>query len=227
MREVACRGCGIVFQSHRKNVVYCGDACRLLSPPLRSAHPHCYVCGAELHAVDAESGRALTPEQYWQLHSDFEPTHRGCLREMLDREEGDARRACSCEACQRERGQPYRAAVSAARSARRRTHGRALSPELRRNRPAVLERDNWICQICGLPLDREASVVDDLYAQVDHVTPAAFDGEDEMENLRAAHRWCNWALRDSLMETEVRMAAHVRFAARFPAELIELAARGK
>ena len=84
----------------------------------------------------------------------------------------------------------------------------------------VLERDGWTCQICGLPLDREASVIDDLYPQVDHILSVAWGGGDELENLRAAHRWCNLALSDGFErgheEDAVRDAARNRFSDRYP-----------
>ncbi|WP_081920222.1 HNH endonuclease [Terrabacter tumescens] len=228
VREVACRGCGITFQSQRKNVVYCSDTCRIFGPKLRWSDPHCYVCGAGLSGRDPESNELLSPERYWRLHSDFEPTHRACLRELVDREEGEARRACSCKSCQLERGERYHPGLPGLRSARGKRRP-ARSPEYLRHRKAVLERDDWTCQICWLPLDPDASMVDDLYPQADHITPVALGGDDGMENLRAAHRWCNWALGDSLVVTErgVRTAAHVRFASRFPAELIARAASAR
>lgn len=53
-------------------------------------------------------------------------------------------------------------------------------------RQEILDRDNGICHLCGLPGADTA----------DHDTPAAWDGENTHANLRAAHRACNRAKGD-------------------------------
>ncbi|MBD8485936.1 HNH endonuclease [Frigoribacterium sp. CFBP 8759] len=52
----------------------------------------------------------------------------------------------------------------------------------------MLKRDAWTCQICQLPIARDAHVHDDLSPAVDHIIPRRDGGGDELENLRAAHR---------------------------------------
>lgn len=52
-----------------------------------------------------------------------------------------------------------------------------------RNR--IVERDNWICQLCGRPID------DRFDLTIDHKIPRANGGSDEDDNLQAAHRFCN------------------------------------
>jgi 5-methylcytosine-specific restriction endonuclease McrA len=49
----------------------------------------------------------------------------------------------------------------------------------------VIERDNGMCYLCGLPGANS----------VDHVIPHAKGGTDAMTNLRAAHMTCNTAKR--------------------------------
>ncbi len=186
----------------------------------------CPVCSAEVGLVDPETGARRTPEECWQACNDFEPAHRICIRESLDSQEGEARLACRCKVCRRERGEllpqeekPRARPEKSARKASRPGVGK---------RTLVLERDGWICQICGLPLDRDASVVDDLYPQIDHIWPVALGGGDELDNLRAAHRWCNWAKwSNSFLDSgprddeDVRTAARYRYAARNPPLLDE------
>lgn len=221
LREEACRGCGVTFWSHLRSVVYCCQACSFLSPLLRRPDPHCYLCGSSIETLDPTSGEALTREQYWEVHPKFELTHRACLRAAVDRDEGEARRKCRCKSCQRERAALSPAENLPSRPSRKKRR-RVASPTYLRNRLAVLERDSWICQICDLPLARDAAVIDDLYPQVDHIMPLAAGGNDEQDNLRAAHRWCNWALGDSQMDRDVRVAAHARFASRMPALVAKL-----
>lgn len=50
--------------------------------------------------------------------------------------------------------------------------------------PAVAERDNWICHLCG-------GKVEPKDATVDHLIPVVHGGEATMENLKLAHRICN------------------------------------
>ena len=48
-------------------------------------------------------------------------------------------------------------------------------------RPAILARDNGVCWICG----------QDGADSVDHVIPRNQGGDDNPDNLRAAHLGCN------------------------------------
>jgi 5-methylcytosine-specific restriction endonuclease McrA len=65
---------------------------------------------------------------------------------------------------------------------------------------AVYRRDRWQCQVpeClhpdGRAINPRLRGKDDPWApSVDHVIPQVGGGADSMENLRAAHRWCNQA----------------------------------
>jgi len=66
------------------------------------------------------------------------------------------------------------------------------------NRQAVFKRDGWICQLCGQPVDRTASVPDPLAATIDHVVPLAKGGEHNDANAQCAHFMCNCLKSDSL-----------------------------
>ena len=212
--EVTCPGCSATFQSHLKSVVFCSERCRVCSWALRPPRSCCFVCGAWLRWGDAIS-RGLTNEEFWQEQAAFPDQHRACVVEDLDRVLGRERLVCRCESCRLERGE-----VVESKPKRPRRNRPASTLTYVRNRAVVLERDGWTCQICGLPLDREASVIDDLYPQVDHILSVAWGGGDELENLRAAHRWCNLALSDGFErgheEDAVRDAARNRFSDRYP-----------
>jgi DNA-directed RNA polymerase subunit RPC12/RpoP len=55
----------------------------------------------------------------------------------------------------------------------------------------VYERDNWICRICGDPVDRAAAPGDLAEPTVDHRIPLDRGGAHAMENWQTAHRYCN------------------------------------
>lgn len=70
-------------------------------------------------------------------------------------------------------------------------HGRFLIAP--RKRLAIYERDNWTCQICDEPVDRDADYRDPWAPTLDHITPQSHTliPDHSPENLRTAHRWCN------------------------------------
>ncbi|MEV4988452.1 HNH endonuclease [Pseudarthrobacter sp. LMD1-1-1.1] len=66
-----------------------------------------------------------------------------------------------------------------------------------------------------LPTDPEARPTDDRYPTLDHIESIGlFDGGDDPENLRTAHRWCNLMLGEDGYSNEeaVRVSARLRFA---------------
>lgn len=50
----------------------------------------------------------------------------------------------------------------------------------------IYSRDGMVCSLCHLPVRRED-------ASVDHVVPLSKGGPSTMDNLRLAHRRCNFA----------------------------------
>lgn len=57
----------------------------------------------------------------------------------------------------------------------------------------VFERDGWICQLCGDPVDPELSRRVLMGATVDHRVPLSAGGLDVWDNVCLAHRKCNTA----------------------------------
>ena len=60
----------------------------------------------------------------------------------------------------------------------------------------VLERDGWVCHICGEPIDKELEFPHRLYGTLDHVVPLSKGGLHCSDNVKAAHWICNSLKRD-------------------------------
>lgn len=60
-------------------------------------------------------------------------------------------------------------------------------------RLAIYERDSWMCQLCGDPVDSTLNPSDAWAATLDHIVCQSWTDEPDHspENLRLAHRWCN------------------------------------
>jgi len=123
---------------------------------------------------------------------------------------------CSCARCKADRGeevQPQRDGTSQ-RGVRPKRHTKHFG--------AVAERDAWTCQICGIPIDREALPVDPFAASIDHIMRVRDGGSDDIENLRLTHRWCNLARESaSWWNDDVEIADRVRVT--FPRRVERLA----
>lgn len=55
----------------------------------------------------------------------------------------------------------------------------------------IYERDNWVCQLCGDPIDRLGVAPEPLSRSIDHIVPIARGGEHSRANTQAAHLGCN------------------------------------
>ncbi|RAO26486.1 hypothetical protein PSN13_06514 [Micromonospora saelicesensis] len=59
------------------------------------------------------------------------------------------------------------------------------------DRSEVFVRDQWVCQLCGLPTDVTASPFDPASPTVDHVVPLSKGGEHTLANTQCSHLGCN------------------------------------
>jgi 5-methylcytosine-specific restriction endonuclease McrA len=55
----------------------------------------------------------------------------------------------------------------------------------------IFERDGWACQLCGLPIDRDARKPDPLSVSLDHIVPISLGGAHSRANTQCAHLSCN------------------------------------
>lgn len=58
-------------------------------------------------------------------------------------------------------------------------------------RPVVYERDGWVCQVCGDPVNPETKWPDNMCASLDHIVPLVEGGAHSYENTQLAHHLCN------------------------------------
>ena len=56
---------------------------------------------------------------------------------------------------------------------------------------AVFERDNWVCGLCGDPVDPSVKWPSLMSASLDHVVPLARGGSHTYDNVQLAHSGCN------------------------------------
>ena len=56
---------------------------------------------------------------------------------------------------------------------------------------AVYERDNGVCQICGLPVHPTKGIDNNWDGTIDHIQPLSVGGKHSMSNCQLAHRICN------------------------------------
>jgi 5-methylcytosine-specific restriction endonuclease McrA len=169
-----CQNCGKAYQSTRSNDTgCCSQACVFL---LRRA-PQTQV---ELYAglrMDPRERRAasITPlpslRRCWYAGRcpecgtwfvSTQPEIRSCSKSCAHRAAGSRRRALLRDA--------FVAPVS---------------------RIAIYERDNWTCQLCGKPVDRESVTPSPLAPSIDHIIPLANGGTHEPANVQCAHFLCN------------------------------------
>ena|SRR5690606_799734 len=59
------------------------------------------------------------------------------------------------------------------------------------NSHVVYERDNWVCGVCGKPVDRLLKWPDPMSASLDHIIPISKGGEHSYANTQLAHLVCN------------------------------------
>lgn len=187
--------------SRRGSCTGCGKVVQLSATSARE--PYCKTCRA---AGVAPSRAMHGGAKRYKRGCRCEPCREGQARRMREyaarrraegrpiRRPGDPRECAHCgEAFRARRDQP--GTLCGARCAKL-AQGWAGVP-VRRFRPSptlrasIYERDGWVCQLCGSPVDPEAPAQSRESATLDHITPRAHGGSDDPSNLRLAHMGCN------------------------------------
>ena len=55
----------------------------------------------------------------------------------------------------------------------------------------VFERDDWLCGLCGEPVDKDLAWPDPTSASLDHIIPLSRGGAHTLDNVQLAHLVCN------------------------------------
>ena len=94
---------------------------------------------------------------------------------------------------------------------KRRSSGATFSPSPR-ERFEIYERDGWVCQLCELPVVRDAPHGSSWRPTLDHIVPQAtvLVPDHSPSNLRLAHLWCNSARGDGSNMSEALLVARAR-----------------
>lgn len=91
-------------------------------------------------------------------------------------------------------------ASSEARDARRRLRKAQNTPLPAEvfTRSEIGDRDGWVCQLCGDPVDAELRWPDPESQSLDHVVPISKGGAHSRDNCQIAHLRCNVAKNDQV-----------------------------
>ncbi len=57
----------------------------------------------------------------------------------------------------------------------------------------IFDRDGWVCQLCGLEVNKHLPGADRLGPSLDHIIPLTLGGAHTRSNVQLAHRRCNAA----------------------------------
>lgn len=165
--EKTCQLCGETFTA-RASARFCSHTCR----DLNNLATGQLASMAEAHRID--------PLESSTIRGQCE-VHYGTCPDCGCTWIGDARavrRYCS-KACAR---RAYERAQYAIYGDRR---------GYRKHKVIVFERDGYTCWLCGTPTSRIFKHDDPLSPTLDHLTPRAHGGTDDLDNLGTAHWICN------------------------------------
>lgn len=84
------------------------------------------------------------------------------------------------------------------RAANNEHHKEAQAWRYQRKLVRIAERDEWVCGICSLPVDRKLSGSELWGPTLDHVVPQSWgEPDNDDDNLQLAHRLCNMRKSDA------------------------------
>ena len=195
----ACKHCGGVVPLDAKGNLsraWCSVACKLAGQrAARAARAqerqdarHCKRCGTPMAAA---GGRT----KYCSSECAYPSTARGIYKRRSVRENDMPCRGCSGAIPPQIGNGARRLFCSPECRARFRSlqyvHRRRARFVEHVDPRVVFERDNWTCQLCGEPIDRDAAPRSPRAASLDHIDPVSLGGEHSYANVQTAHCACN------------------------------------
>jgi 5-methylcytosine-specific restriction endonuclease McrA len=199
MTTIACATCSEQFTAKSSRAKYCSRRCKDKGKPSASGLS-CYICGKTM-----VKGPTSKPQS--------EAAHNQCRTEantIYTHGTTGYGRGCRCDTCKAEQVAYFAQYVEAFKAEHglhpntlrrkkfKEEHGywpqagstSWIEPSLRHQ---LYERDNWTCQICNKPIDREANRNTNYAPSLDHIVPQSHMllPDHSPSNLRTVHRLCN------------------------------------
>ena len=157
-----CVECNQQFEGFKRNLKYCGDQCRILGNRKYASNRWREEVAARPEFKEWDCAWCHEVIRVPVSFTGFNKYHAECkLR---------ARRA---------------------RDRRKTLRRQGVKSDQRITHEEIAERDNYLCHLCGEPVDMSLPRTSKLGATLDHVIPVSRGGVDSRENLKLAHWICN------------------------------------
>lgn len=200
-----CEQCGTQWQTWQ-HARYCSSICAGKGRERRVYPVTCQRCGKESIGVRptqrfCSKRCARTPRYDLVRHTlQYPLTTSGQAQQPAKAATPRTWYGCTCEGCGTtfiaSTQRPHCSALCGKRASRtrRKAMERGATKLERVYRARVYERDNWCCQLCGEPVDRDPErPTDSMAPSLDHILPLARGGTHTYDNVQLAHFGCNSA----------------------------------
>ncbi len=213
-----CLYCGKLFwipNASKCRLRYCCDECKQKAheeryskkekPVKQPKRKVCAWCGREFEAFTNtsfcskqcgyEANNKLQRERWREKYKPKRLICKECGKEFVT-ECGDTHSVFCCSACakanekrQERQTDRHKRAVARSKEIRKKQIKKNFVEDVAYE--DIYERDNGVCQICGMPVPFEKGCDDNWDGTIDHIIPLSKGGEHSMENCQLAHRICN------------------------------------
>lgn len=194
-----CKFCGKKIEGRNGRAKFCSDKCRYAYHHRNKRFTYtCDYCGEEFQTADGRQDKFCSRECYYSWAQE----HREQVEIVCDYCGKTAKvdvlyripNYCS-EKCQndsyRERN-PEKIKQWARINSRKRRALKYDNGEVESiDKEEVFENDDWICCICGKPVDPTLDYPHPMSASLEHLTPLANGGTHTWDNVGLAHLRCN------------------------------------
>ncbi|MCK8826395.1 HNH endonuclease [Natroniella acetigena] len=189
-KTTSCKYCGEDIKYYFKKPDYCSRKCRRRDNP-----EECSYCGKEFVSWNGklycseeckkQEYNKRKRESYESVDYKVEQTCVNCGSKYKCMKSVASHRKY-CDECQLEVKEERR------RDQRRRRRARLNNVKVDKfDSSEIFERDGWVCQLCGKPVDKELKYPHLMSATIDHVTPISKGGSHTKRNVQLAHFICN------------------------------------